>query len=296
MATDHGPVTYESIEMTPELADEWIEKYNVHNRKSRDYHVRRIQRAIERGRYLEGGENGVTFDWDGNIAGGQHTLLAVRAAGRTVRMRLTKNVDPAVRDVLNDGLKEHLADRLTANNVRNSKTAEAVLRKALFYENIATTSPTHTGGLIGSGNAKYAKGDLMDEWVAYAEPIIGTLEATGEWDNKNIWPGNRGAMHFMWWLLVWRTKNNPEKVKEFFNRVAYGSQDETERDLFIQLKNRFKKYPTADYQVYWLLKAWRAWASSDVKEVLQSPRNSINPVTGKMTLVNANFPRPYRQR
>lgn len=293
---NHPPVTYESIEMTPELAEQWIEKYNVHNRNLRTWHVQRIQKSIERGRYLEGGENGITFDWDGNIAGGQHTLYAVKAAGRTVRMRLTRNVDPAVRDVLNDNLKERFSDRLTANGVRNSTVAEGILRKALYYEIIASQSKTHTGGLIGFNRSKWAKGDLMDEWVAYAQPIIGTLEATTQWDNPSIWPGNRGAMHFFYWLLVWRTQCNPETVKEFFDRVAYGSQEPTERDLFNQLKNRFKKYPTADYQVYWLLKAWNAWARNDVKATLQSPRDSINPVTGKMTLVNHNFPKPYKAR
>ena len=295
-STGRPPVTYESIEMTPELAAEWIEKYNVHNRNLRDWHVKRIQRSIERGRYLEGGENGITFDWDGNLAGGQHTLYAVKAANRTVRMRLTRNVDPAVRDVLNDNLKERLSDRLAANNIRNSVTAEALLRKALFYETVAAASPQHIGGLIGFIHGKYAKGDLMDDWVAYAQPIVSTLEATGEWDNKNIWPGNRGAMHFFWWLLVWRTGCNPTTVKEFYDRVSYGSQDPQERDLFIQLKNRFEKFPTADYQVFWLIKAWNAWARNDMKTILQAPRDSINPMTGKMVLKNINFPKPYKAR
>ena len=101
---------------------------------------------------------------------------------------------PAVRDVLNDNLKERLSDRLAANNIRNSVTAEALLRKALFYETVAAASPQHIGGLIEFIDGKYAKGDLMDDWVAYAQPIVSTLEATGEWDNKNIWPGNRGAI------------------------------------------------------------------------------------------------------
>lgn len=296
MTTTRPPVSYESIELTPEQADEWITQFNVHNRNIRDWHTKRIQKSIERGRYMEAGENGVTFDWDGNLAGGQHTLLAVRASGRTVRLRLTRNVDPSVRDVLNDNLKERLSDRLATNGVRNSNTAEGLLRKALFYETVAANSPAHIGGLIGFIHGKYAKGDLMDEWVAYAQPIISTLEATTEWDNRNIWPGNRGAMHFFWWLLVWRTGCNPARVREFYERVSYGLQDPGERDLFIQLKNRFGRFPTADYQVYWLLKAWNAWAKNDVKAVLQSPRDSINPVTGKMVLTNANFPKPYRAR
>lgn len=295
MAT-HGPVTYESVEMTPQLADEWIEKYNIHNRGVRDWRVKLIVKDIENGRYLEAGENGVTFDWDGNIAAGQHTLYAVRQAGRTVRMRVTRNVDPAVRDVLNDSLKERLADRLAANNVRGSGLAEAILRKALFYEKVALDSPNHTGGLVGFGNQKFSKGDLMNEWIRYAQPITATIEATTEWDSKNIWPGNRGTMHFLWWLLVWRTGCNPERVREFYDRVCYGSQDPNEKILFNRLKVKFREYPATEHQLYFLLKAWRSWVTGENLTILQAPRDSINPATHKMVLTNKHYPKPYKVR
>lgn len=284
----HPPVTHESVDITPDLAAKWVEAYNIHNRDPRDWRVRMLARDMDAGRFPENGENGVTFDWDNNIAGGQHTLLAIIRSGRTVRLRVTRNVDPASRDTMNDALKERLADRLKVAGVRNTTTAESMLRRVVYYN-------AHRG-LTGQTNAKFSKADLMNEWPKYAQPIVDTIATCNPYDNGSIWPGNRGAMHFSYYLLRWYAKSSPDAVKEFFELICYGSQEADEKVLFNRLRVKFREYKDANTQVFWILKAWNAWAKGEKLTVLQAPRDSIDAGTHRMVLANKHYPKIYRAR
>jgi hypothetical protein len=84
--TREAIVTHTTEEITPEMAELFLEANNL-NRPIRLRRVSELAGDMLAGRWKENGEAGVTFDWNGDIAGGQHTLSAVVQSGVSIRCR-----------------------------------------------------------------------------------------------------------------------------------------------------------------------------------------------------------------
>jgi hypothetical protein len=288
MVTITDPVdSYEDI--TPELAAKWLEDFNHHNRPVSEHRLRPMIDDMLNGRWMRNGEAGITFDWNGDIAGGQHTLTAVVRSGVTIRCRITRGVDPSARATMNDAYKQRFAHDLALAGVRrNTVMDEALLRKVIFWNGIGAANKG-VGGLAGfRSGARLSRATLTAEWPKYAAEIIDTMDKVAGYNSTEVWPGNRGAMVFMYWLLAHRTGCNPVAVTEYFDRVVYGTNDEEDRILFSKLRKKLDSNPDASVQVYWLLRTWNAWVKGEKLTKLQAPKGSSDQVTGKMVL-----PDPY---
>lgn len=136
---------------------------------------------------------------------------------------------------------------------------------------------------------------LTAEWPKYAAEINDTMEHTTAYNSTEVWPGNRGGMVFLYWLLVYRTGNNPSAVTEYFDRVVFGTNDEEDRILFSKLRKKLDSNTDAGVQVYWLLRTWNAWVKGEKLSKLQAPRDSIDQLTGRMTLSDP-YPAARRAR
>lgn len=102
------------------------------------------------------------------------------------------------------------------------------------------------------------------------------MNETAKWNNSDIWPGNRGAMQFTWWLLVHRVGAPIEAVTDYFDKITRGSSDEAEGTLFLKLRARFKDSDEKHVQVFWLLKVWGLWIKGDMLTKLQAPKGSVD--------------------
>lgn len=112
-------ITTKLTTITPELAEEYL-KNNTQNRNIRWGHVETIKQDILAGRFLTT-HQGIAFGSDGNLIDGQHRLLAIRAAGRSVQLLVTRGVEPHVNgsvdlfamDVIDNGRSRTAADQLS---------------------------------------------------------------------------------------------------------------------------------------------------------------------------------------
>lgn len=294
--TTHPPVTTEHTDVTPEIAAKWLEDFNRHNRPIFDYHARDLADDMLSGRYLDTGENGVSFDWDGYICGGQHTLTAIVKSGCTVRIRVSRGVDPAARHVMNDTLKQRFShDLATMGATRNGNQMESLTRVALLWDRTAQLHKGRGGIATYRTAAKYTRSTLTTEWPKYAASVTETMDQTSSWNNSQIWPGNRGAMHFTYWVLRYRFDCSHEAIAEFFGKICYGTENPDERVLFLKLKNKFKENQDKHIQVYWMLRTWNAIQKGEILHKLQAPRDSIDPNSGKMILTDP-YPRALKVR
>jgi hypothetical protein len=264
-------ITYVSEKITPELAQKYLDK-NKLNRVIRPYHVKQLADDMRADNFPENGENGVTFDWNGNIAGGQHTLMAIVDSGKTVTLRVTRGVAPEVRYTMNDSLKQRFADDLHASGVGRSSDSEALLRKVMVWERVARENKG-AGGLMGWRGNKPSRAQLATEWPTYAAGIVNASQAAQQW--HNVWPGNRGAMVMMLWVLREKFGFPADVVNDFFSRVAYGSQD-TDAVLFQRLRAKLNKDDSAPSQVFWLVRVWNAWIGDESLTKLQEPKGGIS--------------------
>lgn len=278
-------VTHTTEDITPAIAKLYLQK-NKQNRPIRARRVLELQRDMEAGRWEENGEGGVTFDWNDHIAGGQHTLTAIIASGVTIRCRVTRGVRPQARATMNDSAKQKFADDLHVTGVTLSNQAEALLRKILVWEKAAAGHPRNAGGLKHWTTTRFTRAELAEAWPHYAAGITETLKQTGQWAEAWGIVGNKGALEFTYWLLTVRYENNQASVHSFFDRLAFGSQDEGDQ-ILNRVKMKLRRKPnTAPFQVFWLIRGWNAWTRGEKLTKLQISTGGLPE----------NYPTPQKTR
>jgi hypothetical protein len=110
--------------VTPELARFWLEHHNKINRPVRSKKVAEYGRQMVEKEFLTTGEP-IIFDWDEQMVNGQHRLLALVETGLTLTFVVVRGVDPAVRDVVDTGIKRTLGDTLKLHGEQNHNNLAA---------------------------------------------------------------------------------------------------------------------------------------------------------------------------
>lgn len=265
--------------LTPAFAQVVIEELNKHNRPIGRKRVNDLREMMLDKKFPETGENGITFDREGILAGGQHTAAAIAAITDPhfrIRLRVTYGVKPSDRTFMNGSMPQRFAHDLAINGLKSAQQLEALLRVAILWDRVALANK----GLGGLATYRTANKDtritLTEEWPKYAESLVATMNETTRWNSGDIWPGNRGAMQFTWWVLVKKTGAPVEAVTEYFDKISRGSSDEAEGNLFLKLRGRLKDSDEKHIQVWWLLKVWTLWVKGDMLTKLQAPKGSVD--------------------
>lgn len=141
----------EVIEVTPEMAGEWMDRHweRIANKKfkQRPLSISRVMRyaqAMKDGHWRLSPEP-IVIDVNGDITNGQHRLEAVRKAGVTVMMTVTTGWDPDTIEVMDQGITRSNAQLLALNSnyggyaSRYSGAAGAVARIAYRGHTAALT-------------------------------------------------------------------------------------------------------------------------------------------------------------
>lgn len=266
-------VTHITETITPQLAQKYLDD-NKLNRPIREWRVKLLMDDMKAGRYLENGEGGVTFDWNGNIAAGQHTLTACIRSGTAIRCRVTRGVAPESRATMNDSMHQRFSDDLHVAGVSNSSAVESLLRKVVVWENVARENKGQ-GGLLTWRSYRMSRSALAAEWPTYAVGITATINDTKPWAEHWKGIGNRGALQMFWWIITEKHGYPASDAGEFLNLVIYGSQDETNKILFRKLTMKLAQNPDAARQVFWLTRAWNNWVLQEPVTKLQEPKGGL---------------------
>ena len=97
MTNDPTKLSYskKAVEITPDLAREWIDKKNERNyRPPSEKKAKDFAKLMGEGKWCEEHPDGIQFDWYGNLGNGQHRLIAIILSGRTLRMMVETGIDP----------------------------------------------------------------------------------------------------------------------------------------------------------------------------------------------------------
>lgn len=144
--------TAELIEVTPELARQWLAK-NGANRSLRKQLVQTYANEMIGGRWRITGE-AVQFGTDGRLLNGQHRLNAVVMADTPVILLVVSGVDPGAQMVMDSGAKRTASDALSLVGIANSATVAAIARLALGV--------AYSPDAIGKYGASHSE---IAEWV-----------------------------------------------------------------------------------------------------------------------------------
>lgn len=267
--------TYIEEDIGPEEAEVFL-KLNKLNRNIRPRKVDEYAEMMHQGQWItDNGEPMVVIDRNNELANGQHRMLAIIKAGITLHGCLVvRGASPMSRPTIDENIKRQFSDDLTMAGLRNSHANASLFRKILVWD--------YNGGLAGIDKTSFPRPVMNKAWPASADSVIKTVQACQRWHAR--WPGNKGALHFMYWLLTQRNHNNVEAVDRFFSILTDGSQDPDDK-LLISVREamagRISKYRTERnqvglaYQVFFMHRAWNGWLRGDKVTRLALPKGGL---------------------
>lgn len=97
--------------VTPKIAAEMLST-SVGNRQIRQWHVRSLAQAIQRGEWKTT-HQGIAFDRDGNLRDGHHRLNAIVMAGIPVALLVTTGLPVEATTAMDQGMVRTMSDLLT---------------------------------------------------------------------------------------------------------------------------------------------------------------------------------------
>lgn len=133
------------IEVTPELATSWLEKFNSHNREAKETAVARYVADIRAGRWSEFTHQGVAFhkdpfvDDDAILLDGQNRLWAIAIAEKSVIMQVNVGVPIEAQKTMDDHVKRSMVDVYGLDHGRSVRKAHTGAANAMVKEAIRWT-------------------------------------------------------------------------------------------------------------------------------------------------------------
>lgn len=124
-------ITTETVLITPELAEQYLEKNGV-NRNISAVRVSAYSSDISAGRW-KFNPAPITFSVSGKLLDGQHRLHAIIRAGIAVEMQVTRGVPDESMDVIDSGKARTPGDVLKIEGVKESNNAAAIAKMILAH-------------------------------------------------------------------------------------------------------------------------------------------------------------------
>lgn len=242
-------VTYETVEVTPELAAEWLAK-NTHNRNIRQRQVTAYARDMAQGMWRMTGEP-VKFAHDGTLLDGQHRLMAVLRADVPVRFAVARGLDLESQDNMDSGIKRQFGDVLHLKGYKLGHLLAATARLGLFIETSGSESTTV--------DPAYSNAEL-DGYLLANEPDI--TEAVARAQTLARWIDL--APSVLAYTIMATARQDPDQSATFFESLA---NNETAgrgdpRNTLLQRLSVARRTGTSIPKVtqyQFVMRAWQAW-------------------------------------
>lgn len=225
--------SFEVVDVTPKLAEQWLGK-NGHNRNIRPAAVNIYAADMVNGRWRFNGE-AIKFNTEGELADGQHRLMAVIAAGVTVPMLVGYDLSPESQETMDSGVKRTAGDVLRLRGYMNYVVLSAVANRVLLWQR----------GVRWSRNrlSMPSKAELVQ--AIETDPTI--IEATHVADRCRKWvQAPTSVIGTCWWVFAHIDR---EQADDFFDKLQTGA-DLPAHHPILTLRNRLSQVRNAPGQ--WL--------------------------------------------
>lgn len=172
-----------TVKVTPEMAAEFLEKYNTKNRSMRPMHVAKIAQDIVDGRWLMNGAT-IVIGNDNTLLDGQHRLAAIVRSKTPVDMIIVTGVSSNSMPTIDGNIPRKAYDILSLDGHVNSRSLVAVARMLMCVKD---------GNL--SGRPNYSNIEISD-FVTLRPDIAKSISITK--DMKGICPASIiGTWHYL---------------------------------------------------------------------------------------------------
>lgn len=202
--------TVEIIDVTPEIAEQWLQK-NQLNRPLSAATVARYVGIIERGEWRLT-HQGVAFDVNGLLVDGQHRLWAIVKSGRSVRMVVTHGLEPEAIGAIDIQKSRTAADsiEILSRAGRADVSMVGPIKQACETVNMIMTA-------VDRQISKPTPRQVLEALEKYRDGLA-AIARFPQSASRGMWQAPiRGA-------LVFAYKTNPEAVMAFAAQVVSGAQ------------------------------------------------------------------------
>ncbi len=233
----------EVVAVSPERAMAWLER-NPGNRPISQKTVRDYATDMKRGHWRLA--QPIIFDWNGDLADGQHRLWAVIESGQTVRFVVQHGLDPIDRDKLDGGKKRSPGDMLWMRGEKNVAALAGGLKDLWNWErkSYASNKVSPTREELKETLDRHPRmrecASLSSNFAAFFSPSKGTL------------------------LLYLFSAISPGDCVDFFAELKTGA-GLGDRDPVLVLRDKLlftkqnRGVTVQDYvKIAWAIKAWNA--------------------------------------
>lgn len=257
-----GP-QFEKVQITPELAREWLRTTNKRNRKIKWDRVHQHVGAIRRGEWRLNGD-AIRFDKGGVLIDGQNRLQAVVEADTPITSFVVWGLEPDAQNTIDVGSRRSLADALTIAGESNTTILASTIRLAFIYDRFLETDIDMD---------RRTQAPTIQQCLGFFEAHRGRLIAAvlegGTIRKKLSFPAAAAATAwFVCHELDW------EECEDFFHKLKLGASLEEKNPIFVLrrwLENNAAKThdkPTSVFVLAIILKAWNAYRDGRKVELL----------------------------
>lgn len=256
-----------TIELTPELASQYLSKIYDGQRKINKGHVKQLSRDIREGRWNNDARqfDPIMLSPNGELLNGQHRCKAVVDAEKSIVVDLLTNVPEDLFKFLDGGKSRALPQFVKC---KNSNTVAAVSRYANAIESGTPLSSAITGRVELDGHVNVRASRI--ELLSYIEKNLEILEECA-YEARRIYEafGNAGSKAMfadaLWTISYISGHENMEEIKAFVDDIISDNPSRPSlangkslavKKLVEQLRNtsRIKQ----EFWMHWLLAMYKS--------------------------------------
>jgi hypothetical protein len=275
------PFTIELVDITPAMAQGWLDRGQEHNRQPTRGRVVRLTNAIRRGEWQVTGDT-IKLDAEGFVIDGRHRLLACVAAGMPIRSLVVRGVNREAFPVLDTGKSRTPGDVMGIAGFKNRVAIASTARGLVLIDASGRYDPpnrqeldpllTHTALLrYAQTHAEVEQGVLLGNQVRAA--------------------GLRGGAGLLGTLFALLLRADEAKAAEFAERLGSGANLDTDSPI-LRFRNRLitdQRMPNGpadrEHLIALGIKAWNAWRAGESVRSL-----TFHPQRGPGTRGGEAFP------
>jgi len=265
----------ERILVTPELAAEWLGRYNdgtdnVYNRTPGEVHVIKLARDMSEDRWADTGVPLIMGTHD-KILDGRQRLEAIVVSGKSIYFDVRFGIDPSAQAAMDRPRKRSIANDLQMAGVTNCHVVAATTGLIMHWR---------SGKIMDRREVPTDSQVFAFEKEHHDELQLATQQGGSiRWRLPNVTVTVISAMFFEAVLV------DEDACLEFFKKLASGEGLEA-RNPILALRNTVLRYdrkrkPKRHEQLYQAVHAWNLWRSGRQAEQLRVPT----------TLSSNSFPR-----
>ena len=256
------PLNIEVLEITPHMAQVWLERGGK-NRRVSPRLVIRLAAAIRRGEWMLTGDS-IKIGEDNTVLDGQHRLHAIFQAGIPVTSLVVRNVAATAMDVIDTGRARKASDVLALHGYVSVAAVASAARSLLLIDRFGryNANSREVAELVSNANIlRYVE----------AHPEIHDGVRMGETLRGAGMAGGAGLLGAFCTLIL---RVDDEAAQEFAYSLGSGANLEPDSPI-LRLRNRLatqqRFYGSGDEREAYLaiaIKAWNAWRKGEQMKLL----------------------------